>query len=230
MRLLRYMVWLVLFSFSGCDAVEKNREMIEHLEESADRKYEVGLACMQYILKHGEDLAYSKSLVRKLQAIGFPDESINATESLLRRHPKDADLHYLRAMAYRRQHQYELSRLDLERAIELQPRNEAFIREMESMNEEYHRWLQIESLNHSLSPPADSFNILLSRANHFLTMKEYDAVLYDLGSISKMRAPEDSIYYQQKVLVLYKQSHDPVSTLKEIFDYFGERTGTQSAN
>jgi hypothetical protein len=51
-------------------------------------------------------------------------------------------------------------------------------------------------------------------------MREYDAVLYDLGSLSKMRSPEDSLYYAEKITALYKSNRRPVEMLAEMLEYF----------
>ena len=207
--------------FSGCNPEKKSRKRIESLQTSAQtQKYEIGIACMQYILKHGTDPDYAKSLVKTLLELEFYSEAIYGVESLLEKYPDDAELFYLRSMARRKQHQYDGSLDDIRRARELQPQNATLPREAEQTREEMHLWSEIQSLNHALTNSTDSFNVLLQRARHFFTLREYDAVLYDLGSVSKMRAPKDSIYYAQKVSSLYKDSGRPVETLSEMLEYF----------
>lgn len=213
-------LFLVLLSF-GCSPEEKSRKKLGSLQKAdQDQKYEVGMACMQYISQYGNDLAYSRTLVDKLLEMGFFSEAIYAVELLEKKFPADPELVYLRGRAYRNQHQYDLALQDLHYALKLQPRDNSFSVEAQSTKEEQLRWNEIQSLNEMLAHSADSFDILFRRAEMFFVIREYDAVLYDLGSISKMRSSADSIYFSQKVSDLYKDNQRPVEKLSEMLAYF----------
>lgn len=216
------LVLVFLLLLCACNPEKKSRRQIDRLEKSGGRQnYEIGIACMQYILKHGEDLAYSKILIGKLLDMGFPAESIYAAEWLMRKYPDEPQLFFFRGIAYRRLHQYALAQKDLDHALSLEPGNDTFMREAEVTKDQYRRWFEIQSMDTALGFAADSFNILLNRAEHFYVLQEYDAVLYDLGSISKMRAAEDSIFYARKVSSLYAASgKPPVEKLTEMLEYF----------
>lgn len=223
------MLFLILFLF-GCNPERKSRSRIEALEEVGEsQKYALGVACMEYISQHGNDLPWSKALVRKLIAAGFYPEAIYAAELLLKKFPDEPELLLLRSTSYRHQHQYGLAREDLQRALGLQPGNRSLSQEATALNKEHELWKEIESLSESLPGSADSFSILLDRAERFFQMREYDAVLYDLGSLSKMRSPEDSLYYAEKITALYKSNRRPVEMLAEMLEYFrgNEMTGQE---
>jgi tetratricopeptide (TPR) repeat protein len=218
-RSLMLLFFITLF-LSGCDAEKKSRKEIEVLQ-SGGNKYEVGIACMRYISHQGEDLVYSRTLVKKLLDIRFYAEAINAVDLLLTRFPSDAELFFLRGVGYRSQHQYALAFQNLVHALELQPDNSAFKAELARTRELEKHWNEIQSLNESLEGQVDSFNILLKRAEKFFELQLYDAVVYDLGAISKMGAAADSLYFTQKVTAMYKESDGrPVEKLSEILDYF----------
>jgi tetratricopeptide (TPR) repeat protein len=204
---------LILF-LCGCDPEKKSRAKIESLEQAGEnQRYALGIACMQYISQNGKDLAYSKTLIKKLFRAGFFPEAIYAAELLLRKFPHDAELFYLRGIAYRRQHQYGLAMEDLQYAVQLSPANSEFSQETMSLKREHDLWKEIELLNESLPGTSDSFSILLNRAEKLFDIQQYDAVLYDLGALSKMRSPEDSIYYTERVTALYKDNRRPVDRL-----------------
>lgn len=206
---------------AGCNPERKSRKKIESLQASLQpQKYEIGIACMRYILKHGGDRSYAKSLVKTLLDLEFYSEAIYGAELLLERYAEDAELLHLRSVGYRRLHQYDLALDDIGRANELQPRNEALTRASAETLEEHRRWTEIEALNRALATPADSFPILIERAEHFFGLQEFEAVLFDLGAASKMRASKDSVYYTEKVSSLYNDSRRPVETLSEILEYF----------
>src|SRR5690606_12499990 len=160
MRFAIHIVWLLLILLTACNPEKKSRQHIERLERGGEgQAYEVGIACMEYILKYGDDLAYSKALIKKLLDLNFPAESIQAVDRLLEKHPDDPELFCFRGIAYRRLHQYELAQKDLALALRLEPDNATFLREKEQTAERQRRWLEIQSLDSALTPPADSFAI-----------------------------------------------------------------------
>ena len=218
---------VVLSFFFGCSPEKESAKKIESLErQGPDRKYEIGMACMEYVLRDGDDLNYSKTLTDKLLEHGFFAETILALESLLSKFPNEADLWSLRATAYRKQHQYDLALVDCLRAIQLQPDNERFATELHVTRQQHKTWMEIQSLNESLEQvKADSFATVLARAEKFYLIQEYDAVLFDLGLISRMRGPADSIYYHQQVSALYKDDRLPVKRLEEMLEHFKNAKG-----
>ncbi|MEX1239995.1 MAG: hypothetical protein WEB30_09760 [Cyclobacteriaceae bacterium] len=216
-------LFLILFVF-GCNPEKKSRSKIEALEHVGEsQKYALGVACMEYISQHGNNLPWSKILVRKLIAAGFYPEAIYGVELLLKKFPGEPELLLLRSTAYRNLHQYGLAMEDLQHGLKLQPGNDNLSQEVTALNNEHELWKEIERLNQSLRGSPDSFPILLNRAEDFFKMRQYDAVLYDLGSLSKMRSPEDSIYYTEKVIALYKDNRRPVDMLAEMLEYFGRK-------
>jgi tetratricopeptide (TPR) repeat protein len=218
---MRYLIILAFILFFSCDAENTSRKKIASMERAdQNQKYQVGMACMQYISGHGEDLAYAKTLVKKLIEIGFFAEAIYAVELLLEKFHADPELFYLRGVAYRNQHQYDLALTDLNYALKLQPKNNTFSAGLRNTKEELVTWNEIQSLNETLTTSPDSFDILFQRAEKFLAIRQYDAVLYDLGAISKMRTAADSIYFSQKVSDLYKDRQRPVEKLSEMLEYF----------
>ena len=152
--------------------------------------------------------------------MGFNAEAVLAVEYLLKEHPVEAELFHLRGIAHRRQHQYELAVRDGERACRLQPENTDFSVELRASQHEFQVWKEIDMLNNSLAQKSDSFEILLNRAEKFYAIQAYDAALYDLGAISKMRSSADSIYYTEKVASIYKKAGRPVETLQQMLEYF----------
>lgn len=225
MRLMRHLLILIFALLLSCDAENTSRKEIASLYNAdQSQKYQVGMACMQYISKHGEDLTYSKTVVKKLLEIGFFSEAIYAVELLLKKFPADPELFYLRGTAYRNQLQYSFALKDLHHALRLQPANNTFSSSLRSAQEELVTWNEIQSLNETLTT-ADSFDVLFQRAEKFLVIRQYDAVLYDLGSISKMRTPADSIYFNLKVSELYTDAQRPVEKLSEMLEYFRNLKG-----
>ena len=219
MRILILM--FLVFFFSGCDPENKNRKKIESLQKDEQvRKYEVGIACMEYISRYGDDLAYSKSLVSKLLDLGFSAEALNAVELLQEKFSDDPELFYLRGLAYRNQHWYGHALKNFEFALKSQPQNNNFITALRSTSEDQARWNEILTLNETLATASDSFEILLQRGEIFFAMRQYDAALYDLGAISRMGTVADSVYFTQMVSTIYKDSQAPVKRLSEMLVYF----------
>ena len=72
---------------------------------------------------------------------------------------------------------------------------------------------------------------ILNRSEKFFAIRKYDAVLYDLGSLSKMGSRADSIYYSQSVSAIYQGGGEKaVGTLSDLIEYFrkaepGKQTG-----
>jgi tetratricopeptide (TPR) repeat protein len=220
MRLSLAGVILLLF-FSACDPEKQSKKQIASLERAGPQaKYVIGLACMEYIRQHGLDSPYSKTLINKLLEHGFFAEAAYAAELLLVKFPMDAELFFLRGSAYRNQLQFGLALNDFQKALKLQPGTASFSAALSSTREEQAAWSEIESMNLSLSASPHSFDILLARADKFYSIRQYDAALYDLGSISKMGAPEDSVYFIRQVAALHKENRRPVETLSEMLEYF----------
>jgi tetratricopeptide (TPR) repeat protein len=206
----------------SCNTEQKSRRRIESLQNSnSTEKYEIGIACMRYISQQGNDFNYSKSLVKKLLALGFFAESINAVEMLQVNFPRDPELFYLKALGYHNLLQYGLAVENLNRALKLQPENKEFLNAVISVSDEKNIWSEIQTLNDSLSYVSDSFGILLNRAEKLFSIRQYDAVLYDLGSISKMGSANDSIYFANSVSSIYQDGgRKSVQVLKDMFGYF----------
>ena len=220
MRLI--VVLCIALALAGCNPEKKTRVRIESLQQAPrDTKYEVGMACMQYILEYGSDLPYSKTLLRKLLDYGFFSETVFAVHSLLEKYPDDAELFHLRGVAYRRLHQYELALNDGIRASRLQDNNKMFSTEVDATREELKVWEEIQILNEALEHGQDSFDILLIRAEKFYKMQVYDAVMYDLGTLSKMGSEADSIYYHKQVQSVYRDA-SPIKVLEQTLKYFRE--------
>lgn len=226
---MRYLITFVLLSLlSGCNPEKKSRSKIESLQKAGqNEKYAVGMACMEYISRYGDDLPYARSLVKKLLEIGFSAEALYAADLLLQKFPGDAELLYLRGLGYQGQHQYSRAMQDVEKALTLQPQNGNYSAAASKLQDELRLWNEIQALNRSLPTASDSFGILFTRAERYFAMQEYDAALFDLGTISKMRSPEDSVYFTQQVAALYQQSRGPVKILSEMVDYFRARNTTK---
>lgn len=217
------LVALLLYS---CNSEMKDRRHLESLQNAPKaEKYEIGVACMRYISQHGNDIEYSKTLVRKLLAKGFFAEAIYAVEMLQKKFPQDPELFYLRGLGYRNQHQYSLAMDNFESALKIQPGNTIFPDEVRSMMEEQKVWDEILGMNESLTHTADSSGILLTRAEHFFSIRQYDAVLYDLGTLSNMGSTEDSLYFSRTVASLYqKEGKKSVEILTDMMKYFRVKT------
>jgi tetratricopeptide (TPR) repeat protein len=214
---------LIAILFAGCNPEKKAMSRIESLQQAPrDTRYEIGMTCMQYILKDGSDLAFSKVMAKKLLDVGFYPETASAVRSLMEKYPDDAELFYLRGVAYRRLHQYDLALENGIRASGLQPDNKTFSAELAATRAELKAWNEIQSLNEALPNSSDSFNLLLSRAVKFYSIQSYDAVIYDLGTLSKMGSKADSIYYNQQVKSIYKDA-SPIKVLEETLDHFRRR-------
>lgn len=216
---------LVALLLNGCNSEKKARRHLASLQNSAKAdKYEIGIACMQYISQQGSDIEYSKTLVRKLLATGFFAEAVYAVEMLQQKFPQDPELFYLRGLGYRNQHQYALAMDNFDQALKIQPENTIFSDEVRSMTEEQTVWKEIQTLNESLSNTADSLDILLTRAERFFSIREYDAVLFDLGTVSKMGSAEDSLYFTGTVASLNQKGiRNSVEVLSDMLRYYGAK-------
>ena len=203
---------LIFLLVSGCEPEKNTSAKMEALQQAArDTKYDQAMLCMEYIFHHGNDPRYSKELVQWLLDLGFHSEVVFAVESLLERYPGDTELYQLRATAYELQHQYDLALADAAMAA-----NSPFTA---GLQRQYALWREIQLLNKGLTVSSDSFDIMLQRAGKLFEMQKYDAALYDLGAISKMRSPADSVYFTQQVKSIYKKSR-PVEALRQMLEYF----------
>lgn len=198
--------FLVVFLLYACNSGMRAKKHIESLQQSGNTdKYVMGIACMHYVLQFDGDLEYSKSLVKKLMALGFFTESIHAVEILLRKSPRDPELYYLLGIGYRNMLQYNLAEDNFKTALKLRPADRIFRKEALSVSEEKKIWNEILIMNTTLSNTTDSFTVLLNRAEKFFSIRRYDAVLYDLGSLSKMGSADDSLYFRRSVSSLYQE-------------------------
>jgi len=215
---------LIMLFLHACNSEKKIRHQIESIRiQDATEKYDLGIACMEYISQYGDDLAYSKGLIRKLLEAGFSAEVISAAEILLGKFPDDPELYNLRGLGYLNMHQYVLAIADYNNAIRIQPENKQFLIELQSVREEEKVWNEIQVMNGSLANSADSFDVLLSRAEKLYSIREYDAVLYDLGSISKLGSEQDSLYYVSQVSTLNQEKgRKSVEVLSELIQYYGK--------
>ena len=213
---------LIALLMYACNSEKKKREYLESLQKSPDaEKYELGLACMRYISLRGSDITYSKTLIRKLLSAGFFAEAIHAVEMLNEKFTQDPELFYLRGMAYRSLHQYNFAMADFDYALKIQPDNTIFSDEARSMMEEQKVWNEIQTLNESLVNATDSIRILLSRTDHLFGIGEYDAVLFDLGTVSKMGTSEDSLYFTKRVASLKQGGNkNSVEILSDMMNYY----------
>ncbi len=101
-------------------------------------------------------------------------------------------------------------------------------RHLSVLNEEK-VWNEIQAINQSLTNTTDSFSILLHRAETFFSINQYDAVLYDLGSLSKMGSTNDSLYFTQSVSSLYQGGgRKSVEILTDMLGYY--RTAKSERN
>lgn len=203
---MKYLIAILIVTLlQSCNSEMKTRKHIESLLNSqTTEKYVAGIACMRYISQPGSDIGYSKKLVAKLLGLGFDAESISAVDMLLKRFPQDPELYYLHGLGYHNLLQYDLAVKSFDRARRMQPDNKMFAGQSLSVLKEKQVWDEIQALNQSLASTTDSFSILLARADSFFSIRQYDAVLYDLGSLSKMVSTSDSLYYTNSVSSLYK--------------------------
>ena len=82
-------------------------------------------------------------------------------------------------------------------------------------------WNEIDSLNQSLTNATDTTDILLDRAELFFSIRQYDAVLYDLGAVSKMGSANDSLYFTSTVSSLYQGGgRQSVEILTDMMEHF----------
>lgn len=221
----------MLLLLLSCHAEKKKIQHLESLQHSDQaERYKLGLAYMQYILQHEDDIAYKKSLVRKLLENGFYEEALYAASTLLEKFPKDPELYYLRGLGYRNQHQYEMAMHDFNDALKMQPQNKLFSEEVRSTREEQNIWNEIKAISASLTHTTDSAEILLNRAQKLFSIRQYDAVLYDLGSVSKMGSAADSIFFTRNVSSLYQEGgKKSVEILANMLKYYqAARTSTPS--
>ncbi len=229
---MKYLIALLTCLFLlSCNTDKKTIQQLASLQHSNKaERYELGLACMRYILQHRDDIEYNKSLVRKLLENGFYEEAIYAVETLLENSPKDSELFYLRGLGYRNQHQYELAMQDFNNALKIQPQNKLFTEEAGSTLEEQNIWNEINTISDALVHAADSSEILLDRAQKLFSIGQYDAVLYDLGSVSKMGSRADSVYFTRSVSSLYQEGGEKsVEILAEMVKYYQATTAKISS-
>jgi tetratricopeptide (TPR) repeat protein len=223
MKDMKYLITiLVVMLLHSCNSDLKTRKHIELLLNSDNTdKYVTGIACMRYISQTGSDYEYSKNLVKKLLALGFFAESINAVDVLLKRFPQDPELYYLHGIGYHNMLQYGLAVENFDRAKRMQPENKIFSSQDLSVLKEEKVWNEIQAMNQSLTNATDSFAILLSRADSFFSIRQYDAVLYDLGSLSKMGSTNDSLYFTSSVSSLYQGGgRKSVEILTDMLGYY----------
>jgi len=206
----------------SCNSETKTRKQIEQLQNSGKaEKYQLGIAYMHYISQPGYKINYSKDLVKKLLSLGFFAESINAVETLLEKSPNDPELFYLYSVGYRNLLQYDLAVENLDHALSFQPGNKLYSEPYKSLKEERKIWSEIQTLNQSLINTTDTFPILLDRAEHLFSIRQYDAVLYDLGSLSKMGSASDSTYFASSVSTLYQEGgRKSVEILTDMMSYY----------
>ena len=221
---MKYFSTIVLFLLlmSCRNTEQKTKRRIELLQNSnSTEKYEIGISCMRYIALQDNDFGYSKSLVKKLLALGFFAESINAVEMLQVNFPRDPELFYLKGLGYHNLLQYGLAVENLNRALKVQPENKEFLNAVISLSNEEKIWDEIQVLNDSLSSAPDTFRILLNRAEKLFNIRQYDAVLYDLGSLSKIGSTKDSLYFISSVSSLYEEGgRKSVDLLGDMIRYY----------
>lgn len=220
---MKYLIAILLFLlFYSCNTEQKSRHRIELLQKSnSAEKYELGISCMRYISQQGSDFKYSKSLVKKLLAMGFFMESIYAVEMLQTNFPQDPELYYLKGLGYHNLLQYSLAVENFRRALKMQPENKVFLNATNSVSNEEIIWKEIQLLNDSRANNIDTFSLLLNRAEKLFSIRQYDAVLYDLGSISKMGSTKDSLYFTSSVSSLYEEGgRKSVEILTNMISYF----------
>ena len=218
---------LVVLLLHSCTSEVKTRKHIDLLLKSGKtEKYVAGIACMRYISQPESDIGYSKDLIKQLLSLGFFAESINAVDVLLKRYPQDPELYYLRGLGYRSLLQYGLAVENLDRASRMQPENEMFSSQALSVLNEEKVWNEIQTMDQSLTNTSDSFSVLLNRAETFFSINQYDAVLYDLGSLSKMGSTNDSLYFTRSVSSLYQGGgRKSVEILTDMLGYYRESKG-----
>jgi len=214
-------IWIILI-LCACNSEKKLRQEIESINiNNRTEKYNLGIAGIRYISQYGNDREYSKELIRKLLAAGFSDECIFASGLLLKKFPRDAGLYFLRGSGYRNLHQYREALEDISKAIRIQPGYNQYVSALQSLMTEKKLWDEILLTNESLANSPDSFNLLLYRAEKLFTLREYDAVLYDLGSVSKLGTREDSIYFARQVSSLNREKGGkPVEMLSGMLKYY----------
>lgn len=213
---------LVVLLLHSCNSELKSRKEVELLLNSEHtERYMAGIACMRYISHPESDYRYSKNLVKKLLSLGFFAESINAVDVLLNRFPQDPELYYLHGLGYHNLLQYELAMESFSQAGKMQPDNKNISNQGMSVQKEEKVWNEIDSLNQSLINTSDTFDILLDRAELFFRIKQYDAVLYDLGAVSKMGSANDSLYFTSTVSSLYQGGgRQSVEILTDMMEHF----------
>ena len=218
---------LIVLLLHSCTSEVKTRKHIDLLLKSGKtEKYVAGIACMRYISQPESDIGYSKDLIKQLLSLGFFAESINAVDVLLKRYPQDPELYYLRGLGYRSLLQYGLAVENLDRASRMQPENEMFSSQALSVLNEEKVWNEIQTMDQSLTNTSDSFSVLLNRAETFFSINQYDAVLYDLGSLSKMGSTNDSLYFTRSVSSLYQGGgRKSVEILTDMLGYYRESKG-----
>lgn len=215
-------ILLVVLVFYSCDSEKKIRKQIELMQNSPNTdKYEIGITCMRYIMLTANDFDYSKILITKLLTLDFSAESIYAVETLQEKSAEDADLYYLKGLGYRNLLQYELALDNFEHALKTEPGNKTFSDELRSLLEDKKVWDEIQKINQSITSEPDLFAMFLNRSEKFFAIRQYDAVLYDLGSLSKMGSEADSLYFSQSVSSIYQGGGvKAVEVLSDLIGYF----------
>jgi len=218
---------LIVLCLQSCNSEKKIRQQIESMRLLHNtEKYEMGIACLQYIAQYGNDLEYAKTLVKKLLDAGFFPEAISGADMLLEKYPQNPELFYLRGMGYRNIHQYGKALENMNHARTLQPENKQFSSEIVSVLEEIKIWDEIQVINASLVNTNDPFDLIMNRAEKLFSIREYDAVLYDLGSVSKLGSELDSLYFVQKVTELNQgKGRKSVDILTEMIGYYKSSRG-----
>lgn len=215
---------LVVLLLHSCNSELKSRKELESLLNSEQtERYVAGIACMRYISYPESDYRYSKKLVKKLLSLGFFAESISAVDVLLNRFPQDPELYYLHGLGYHNLLQYELAMESFSQAEKMQPDNKNILNQGSSVQKEEKVWNEIDSLNQLLINTSDTYDILLNRAELFFSIKQYDAVLYDLGAVSKIGSANDSLYFTSTISSLNQGGgNNSVEILTDMIEHFRE--------
>lgn len=210
----------------SCDVEERHKDRMTSLERTTgDSKYQIGLLCMEYILKEGGDPAYATSLSRKLLDLGFYAEAVRAVETLIERYGERAEWLGLRSAAYSKQHRYEEALRDAMHARELEEHDEKYAQAVASLRTDIALWKEIDSLSQALMQTSDAFPLLVARADRLFSIDAYDAAVYDLGFAAQHGTSADSVYYHENIKALYGGGRRPVDVLAGMLAYFKGRVG-----
>jgi tetratricopeptide (TPR) repeat protein len=212
---------ITLFLVS-CNSEKRDKQQVESILHSEKYdKYKKRIACIQYITKHKDDRIYAKSLVKKLLSAGSYTEAIFTVEMLLEKFPQDPELFFLLGVGYRNLHQYSLAIENVDHALRMEQENRLFSKEAQTLKEEEKVWNEILSLNRTLINTTDSFDVLLNRAVKFFSIQQYDAVIFDLGALSKLGSKDDSLYFTQMLSSLYQEKgRKSIEILSNMLRYY----------